>query len=143
MKGLSVLHHVSIFLLLHTHVTQCLLFPDVPADQPLRSIPATAHRHVQMQPASLQSLYYNYYGFIIANDNSLLTPKTQSQQMFDSMALKTLQGTKWGLTMILNGKEGKGLHDSDNICRQQILIFQGFANQPNKWIVQSTCASSS
>lgn len=65
---------------------------------------------------------------------SLPQPRSQAQQMSDAMALRTLQGTKWRLFL-----------DIPNKSQQQSslsLVFQGFANQPNKGIVQLTSSSS-
>jgi len=64
--------------------------------------------------------------FLLAE--SSLLPKTQSQQMSDAMVLKTLQGTKWRLFIELpNQKQQQQSFE---------LLFQGFASQPNKGIVQ-------
>jgi hypothetical protein len=68
--------------------------------------------------------------FLLA-ESSLPSPRTQGQQMSDAMALKTLQGTKWRLFLDLANSK---LQQPQSLT----LIFQGFANQPNKGIVQLT-----
>ena len=65
--------------------------------------------------------------------SSLPTPRTQSQQMSDASALRSLQGTKWRLFL-----EGPDQIKTSPL----ILIFQGFAEQPNKGVVQLSSTES-
>ena len=75
----------------------------------------------------------NQHFLLSESSQGLPSPRTQSQQMSDAMALKTLQGTKWRLWFDLAGQTP----------RQQpvILVFQGFDGQPNRGIVQLSSAS--
>mmetsp|Transcript_16416 Transcript_16416/g.24828 ORF Transcript_16416/g.24828 Transcript_16416/m.24828 type:complete len:233 (-) Transcript_16416:420-1118(-) len=95
-------------------------------------VPRTAVAVVPTTTNVVYSTYQPLHGgimdhqFLLAEASSLL-PKTQSQQMSDAMVLKTLQGTKWRLFIeVPNQQEQQSF----------VLLFQGFASQPNKGIVQ-------
>lgn len=77
------------------------------------------------------SIITNHQTLMLATLPSL--PQTQAQQISDAIILKTLQGTKWRLYVDF----------LPNVQQQSApttmtLIFQGFADQPNKGIVQLT-----
>ena len=92
-----------------------------------------------LAPPQLHSVWNIDSSFSLSVVSSGLEAQTQYQQMGDVMVLKTLQGTRW---RILRTPADKSTLDKKTLC-PSIATFSGFADEPNKGIVQVTVMSDS